>query len=100
MSVTQQHLEAAVRAGVADVEQNVAVLTTRLNDFVGDVDQIALRLERRIDDVAGTVDQIAARLDAKPLKVFIKGRAVNLLDKVLPLSVVAAVTWAITHLLA
>lgn len=96
-TVTQAHLVAAVRAGVADVETNLAVVTVRVNELAGDVDLIAVDLGKRIDQVQTHVSAIAERLDAKPLKVFIKGRVVNLVDKVLPLAVVAAVTWAVTH---
>ncbi len=43
------------------------------------------------------LERIESRLDAKPVQHWLVGRTSNLIDKMLPLALVAIVTFLITH---
>ncbi len=47
--------------------------------------------------INGRLGRIEARLDAKPVQRWLVGRTSNLIDKMLPLALVAIVTFLITH---
>lgn len=72
--VTVHHLDAAIDRGLSTVK-------------------LDLELLRR------DVDAIARRIDAKPLRRWMVGRVTRILDGGLPLALVAALTYALTHFL-
>lgn len=72
--ITLDHLDASIERGLGPVRTDLALL-------------------RR------DVDAIARRLDAKPVQRWLAGRATRILDGGLPLALVAALTYALTHYL-
>ncbi len=77
--VTVAHLYDAIEAGLSPVKAELAATRAELTEV-------------RID-----VSAIAVRLDAKPVRRWLNGRVTQLVDKALPLALVAFLTYWFAH---